>query len=316
MESLPDAVIGHLRETITVPDFSGTRYELLGEIGRGGMGTVYAGLDKQLNRRVAIKILNVIDYDGQAAERITEEARTLARLEHPGIVPVHDLGELPDGRFYYAMKLVEGTPLDRYVAAHTGLAEILRVFMRICETVAFAHSHGITHRDLKPQNMMVGPFGEVLVMDWGVAKITGTTREFPKTNHPRGATAQGTAIGTPGYMAPEQMAGTTDEVDQRSDIYSLGKTLETMLLSSGGQVPRRLRAIWEKAAAHGRAHRYASVEELSTDIERFRSGEPVSAYRETVVERMGRVLAKNRALALLVAAYLVMRVVLLFLLHR
>ena len=118
MAYLPDKVIDHLREAVALPDFSATRYELLGEIGRGGMGTVYSGRDKQLDRRVALKVLNILDPGGQAAERMAEEARVLARLEHPGIVPVHDLGTLPDGRIFYAMKLVDGTRLDAYAQDH------------------------------------------------------------------------------------------------------------------------------------------------------------------------------------------------------
>ena len=140
MAFLPDNVIDHLREAVVAPDFSTTRYELLGEIGRGGMGTVYAGRDKQLDRRVALKVLNILDPSGQAAERMGEEARVLAHLEHPGIVPVHDLGTLPDGRIFYAMKLVEGVRLDQYSKTGVTLNERLRVFSRICETVAFAHA--------------------------------------------------------------------------------------------------------------------------------------------------------------------------------
>ena len=317
MESLPDSVVGHLREVVAGPDFSGARYELIGEIGRGGMGTVYSGLDKQLGRRVAIKVLSVLDAGGQAAGRLAEEARILARLEHPGIVPVHDLGELPDGRIFYAMKLVEGTRLDQYVQTPAPLAEILRVFLRICETVAFAHSQGVIHRDLKPQNIMVGRFGEVLVLDWGVAKIAGMAREFPRASAgQRDDTGPGTVVGTPGYMAPEQISGATDQVDARSDIYSLGKTMETLLAHIRRSVPRRLQAICKKASSPDRDLRYASVAELATDVERFRDGEPVLAYRETPVERVGRLLTRNQTVAVLVAVYLMMRVLLFFFLRH
>src|SRR5271169_6394210 len=128
MAYLPDKVIDHLCEAVVLPDFSATRYELLGEIGRGGMGTVYAGRDKQLDRRVALKVLNILDPSGQAAERMAGEACVLARLEHPGIVPVHDLGTLPDGRVFYVMKLVDGTRLDAYSRTAASLNERLRVF--------------------------------------------------------------------------------------------------------------------------------------------------------------------------------------------
>ncbi|HLN00571.1 MAG TPA: serine/threonine-protein kinase [Bryobacteraceae bacterium] len=312
MESLPDAVIGHLREVVNRPDFVGTRYEVIAEIGRGGMGTVYAALDGKLGRRVALKVLNILDSGGQAAARMAEEARILARLEHPGIVPVHDFGELPDGRVYYAMKLVDGARLDCYAQAGPPVGERLRVFLRICETVAFAHSQGVIHRDLKPQNIMVGPFGEVLVLDWGVAKITGMAREFlPANAAGRDDTAPGTAVGTPGYTAPEQASGTSDQVDARSDVYSLGRTLAALL--EGGEIPRRLRAISQKAASPERTLRYTTVAELAADVERFQSGERVLAYRETPAERLGRLVTRNQMVVLLVATYLVMRVLLFFL---
>jgi serine/threonine protein kinase len=319
MRSLPDAVIGHLKEAVAGPDFSATKYEPIGEIGRGGMGTVYAARDTQLGRTVALKVLNILDADGHATARMAEEAHILARLEHPGIVPIHDLGTLPDGRIFYAMKFVEGARLDRYARTDFPLAERLRVFLRICETTAFAHSQGVIHRDLKPENIMVGQFGEVLVLDWGVAKITGVTREFPRAgNGGRGDTAPGAAIGTPGYMAPEQASGAAEPVDARSDIYSLGRTLAALLdpVSGSGQIPKRLQAIWRKASSPDRAMRYATVLELAADIERFQSGEPVGAYRENLAERLGRLFARHETIVLLVAAYLVMRILLFFFTRR
>jgi serine/threonine protein kinase len=300
MESLPDDVIGHVREVVIKPDFTGSRYELIGEIGHGGMGVVYLGLDTQLGRRVALKVLQILDAGAQAAERIAQEARILARLEHPGIVPIHDLGTLPDGRIFYAMKFVEGTRLDRYARGAASVTDRLRVFLRICETVSFAHSRGVVHRDLKPANIMVGQFGEVLVLDWGVATIAGVERETPL------------AVGTPGYMAPEQMAGAVDRVDARSDVYSLGKTLEALLAGRAIQIPKRLQAVWKQAAAMDRSTRYATVLDLAREIERFQSGEPVLAYRETVAERIGRLFSRNRTLVLLVAAYLGMRILIFF----
>ena len=315
MENLSDKVIDHLREALVAPDFSATRYELLEEIGRGGMGTVYVGRDTQLDRRVALKVLNIFDGEGREASRMAKEARILARLEHPGIVPVHDLGVLPDGRIFYAMKLVEGTRLDAYVATGAGLAERLRVFLRICETVAFAHSHGVIHRDIKPENIMVGTFGEVLVLDWGVARIDGAGREYPSTGSAAAnRTASGTAIGTPGYMAPEQAAGAIDQIDARSDIYSLGMTLQALVASS--PVPKRLQAVWQKAASRDRLFRYASVLELSAEVERYLAGEPVRAYRESALERLRRLVNRNQTLVLLVAAYLVMRILLFFFSRR
>src|SRR5260370_3458242 len=143
---------------------------------------------------------------------MVKEARILARLEHPSIVPVHDCGVLPDGRFYYAMKMVRGNRLDKEVGPAMALTERLQLFQKICDAVAFAHAHGVIHRDLKPQNIMVGPFGEVLVLDWGVARQIGPG-------------ADGAVVGTPGYMAPEQATGDAALVDARADVYALGGSL-------------------------------------------------------------------------------------------
>src|SRR3954463_674433 len=156
---LSDQVISHLPTVIDLPDLSSTRYRVIEEIGRGGMGVIYHAFDGVLQRSIALKVLNG-----------TQEARTLASLEHPGILPVHDAGVLPDGRTFYAMKLVQGTRLDRYRATTPSTSDRLRTFLRICEPVAFAHSRGVIHRDLKPENLMIGDFGEVLVLDWGIAR--------------------------------------------------------------------------------------------------------------------------------------------------
>jgi len=159
-----DSVLDHLRQVAVLPDLSGTRYELESEIGRGGMGVVYAARDCQLDRRVALKVLD---------SALAGEAQLIAGLEHPAIVPIYETGELPDGRAFYAMKLVAGARLDHYLAGSPSLGERLRVMRRVGEALAFAHTRGTIHRDLKPQNVMVGEFGEVYVMDWGVAAIAG-----------------------------------------------------------------------------------------------------------------------------------------------
>src|SRR5437899_11195068 len=135
------------------------------------MGVVYAAEDEKLHRRVALKVLDTADASAELTQRLILKARILAQLEHPGIVPVHDVGTLPDGRVFYTMKFVEGLRLDRYVKQLDSVPQRLRLFLRICDAVAFAHARGVLHRDLKPANIMVGPFGEVLVMDWGLAKI-------------------------------------------------------------------------------------------------------------------------------------------------
>ncbi len=167
-----DEVLDHLRRVAHLPDLEGTRYELGEELGRGAMGIVYAARDVELGRRIALKVVAPAEEE-HGGERLLEEARTAAQLEHPGIVPLYDVGRLAGGRLFYTMKLVDGVSLDRFLTSSPPLRERLRVWLRICEAVEFAHSRGVVHRDLKPSNVMVGAFGEVLVMDWGVARKAG-----------------------------------------------------------------------------------------------------------------------------------------------
>jgi serine/threonine protein kinase len=282
---LSDRVLHHLRGVVDIPDFSGTRYELMEEIGRGGMGVVYLAYDTVLNRNVALKILHG-----------SEEARMLASLEHPGIVPVHDSGTLPDGRAYYAMKFVQGVRLDDYVSSTPPLAGRLRTFLRVCEPVAFAHARGLVHRDLKPENLMIGAFGEVLVMDWGVA----TRADAPPSS----------AAGTRGYMPPEQLQGI---VNQRTDIYSLGKVLE-YLLQPGD--PKQVRAIAMKASDPEPPRRYANVLELTEDVTHFLDGQPVGAYPEPPLERVARWISRKRTLVILMLTYVIVRSVIFFFTRR
>jgi serine/threonine protein kinase len=295
---LSDAAVDHLRSVADRPDLGDTPYELGEPIARGGMGTVYRARDRRLERDVALKVMNAPAPAPGEVERMRNEARILARLEHPGIVPVHDLGLLPDGRLFYVMKLVRGRRLDEATEAQP-LHARLRTFGRICEAVAFAHAQGVVHRDLKPENVMVGPFGEVLVLDWGVARILGGTSPP--------AEVDGTVLGTPGFMSPEQARGETERIDERTDVYALGAILDYLV---SGQAPRALQAIGAKARAAAPAGRYASASELAVDVERFLAGLPVEAYPEGPVERVRRLAAKYRVPLLLVAAYLLMRVVL------
>jgi serine/threonine protein kinase len=169
---ISEAALDRLAGMLRAPDLSGTRYEIVAELGRGGMGIVYLARDTALDREIALKIVDrgAAGTRSDSLDALAHEARILARLEHPGIVPVHDFGELPDGRVYYAMKRVRGERFDRWLAAGRDLANSLTVFLRICDAVAFAHAHAVVHRDLKPENVMIGEFGEVLVLDWGIAR--------------------------------------------------------------------------------------------------------------------------------------------------
>lgn len=306
MRWLSDTALGHLREVADQPDLSGTPYEIVEPIGRGGMATVYLARDRDLDREVALKVVDVPEGPGEASERTLREARILARLEHPGIVPVHDVGTLPDGRVWYAMKRVRGQRLDEHARA-ASLSERLRAFLRICEAVAFAHAHGVIHRDLKPENVMMGPFGEVLVMDWGVAKSA------------EGQDAHGTILGTPGYMAPEQERGEVERIDPRTDVWSLGAILGFLLKGeSNGEdpVPRPLEAIRQRAMAPEPEGRYPTVEALAADLASYLDGLPVAAYREGPLERAARFVRRHRIPVLLILGYLLMRVVLLLVFRR
>jgi serine/threonine protein kinase len=297
---LTDRTVSHLQALPADAPSPADRYELLEPIGRGGMGVVYRAIDRELDREVAVKVLHGHTF-GTAA-RLLHEARILGQLEHPGILPVHDISTLPDGRVFYVMKLVRGERLDQHLANQHGLPDLLRIFDRLCDAVAFAHAHGVIHRDLKPENIMIGAFGEVLVLDWGVAKV-------------RGIAEHATILGTPGYMAPEQAAGRSD-VDERVDVYALGALLAFLLcgkptVEGHGRVPRALSAIVRRARAEAADARYSSVAALADDVRRYAGGFAVDAYRESLFERGRRLVRIYRTPILLVVAYLLMRVVLL-----
>jgi len=217
------------------------RYEAVRQLAKGGMGEVHLAFDRQLERHVALKVMTpeLAASPGLAA-RFTQEALVLGRLDHPHIVPIHDLGTDAQGRNYYAMKFVRGITLkdvlnslrkgqskmvDRYP-----LARLLEIFQKICDAVGYAHSKGIIHRDLKPANIMIGEFGEVLVMDWGIAKILNEPETAPAAAPAaEGGTRYGTVMGTPSYMAPEQAEGRLEAINERTDVYSLGAILYHIL---------------------------------------------------------------------------------------
>jgi serine/threonine-protein kinase len=283
------------------------------------MCTVFLAEDPNLGRRVAIKVLDVPDESGELAERLKREARILAGLEHPGIAPVHDVGRLPDGRVFYAMKFVAGPRLDAFAASRSTLPERLRVFERIVEAVALAHDRGVLHRDLKPENIMVGPFGEVLVMDWGLAKARGAPSDTGSASSGEGGphTGHGAVLGTPGYMAPEQERGEVELLDARADVYSLGAVLYFLLtvttppgdrpLPSVAGVPRPLLAVCAKAMAEDRRDRYGDASTVGAEIARYLDGRRVEAYPESALQKTARLYARHKVAFWLIVAYLVVR---------
>jgi len=354
VKPLSDKAIQRLRREAALPDLTGTKYRLIEKIGSGGMGEVYLVEDTDLNRNIALKVIGGPAHSDDLSERLLKEAKIVARLEHPSIVPVHDAGKLLDGRTYFTMKYVQGESLQSYAHHHLVLSDLLRTFHKICEAVAFAHSRGVIHRDLKPENVMVGEFGEVLVMDWGIAKIISETEEIRKaSSEPTeirfpGATVEGTILGTPHYMAPEQAQGTLSQIDQRADIYALGGILYFLLtrqhpgdnnhrfdtsqttkelVDHGHHITERPRkidpklsraieAICLKSMSTNPNDRYDNANLLGEDIVRFLDGQPVSAYPENVFEKANRWVGNNRFVLYLILTYLVMRFILFLLIRR
>jgi serine/threonine protein kinase len=290
---ISDRAIDRLREAAAWPELD-ARYEITSVAGRGGMGTVYIARDHVLERDVAVKVLDVADQKGSRAARLQREANILARLDHPAIVPIHDAGTLPDGRTFYVMKLVRGRRLDDLVRAGEPLANRLNAFSRILDAVAFAHAQGIVHRDLKPANVMVGAFGEVYVMDWGVAQGPDSEGDLA-------------VVGTPGFMPPEQELARA-RVDARADVFALGAMLSHL---AGEAPPPALTAIADKARHRDIERRYQDVPALAADLARFRNQDPVAAYRESFGERAVRLYRRYELPILLLLAYIVMRFALL-----
>ncbi len=311
MNFISDAAVTNLRLAIDTPD-AGSRYIVHELLGRGGMGAVYRAVDSVLGRDVALKALSIDADSPDIATRLTREARVLAHLEHPGIVAVHDAGILDDGRPFYVMRLVRGKRLDEYAtSARSG--DLLRAFLRVCEAVSYAHARDVIHRDLTPSNVMMGEFGEVLVLDWGVAKIAGESPLTPATVSRANdvTTADGTVVGTPGFMAPEQAMGRAADVDARADVFGLGAILGFLAESSGEPIPRPLAAIITRATAPDASSRYTTADSLANDVRHWLDGRPIVAYRERAVERVARLYRRNKALVLLLLAYAIVRVTIL-----
>lgn len=321
MRWLPDDVVARLR--LAADDASAEehpRYRREKLLARGGMGEVYLAQDLTLGRTVAMKVLRSDLSTPEAARRMEKEARLLAQLEHPNIVPLHDCGTLADGRFFVILRLIQGQTLTEYAEGPATRTERLRLFLRVCEAVAYAHSRAVVHRDLKPANIMVGPFGEVFVMDWGIATLIAAGvgadphREDARPQAPADAAPTLSTAGTPGYQAPEQ---TTAPASVKLDLYALGVVLRELVsreaASRRRRLPKRLQAIMDRAAHPDPGHRYDSASELGGDIGHFLDGDPVSAYRERWWEHAARWARNNQALVMLLVVYFAVKLAIFFL---
>jgi tetratricopeptide (TPR) repeat protein len=322
------------------------RYHIIRPHAHGGLGEVFLARDEELGRDVALKRLRPKRADDPASRRrFVAEAAVTARLEHPGIVPVHGLVNDSDGRPCYAMRFIQGDTLaDAIARFHAALQfdsldfrQLLTRFVAVCNAIAYAHSRGVIHRDLKPANVMLGPFGETLVVDWGLAKDIGCVDEplsgDPKASLTDSETQVGEVIGTPAYMSPEQAEGR--QAGPAADVYGLGAVLYTLLtgklpitglvaqvalyrVSKGdipppravqSTVPRPLDSVCRKAMALTPADRYASPLALAADVERWLADEPVSADREPWRDRVRRWVKRHRPAVAAAAALLVAAVV-------
>jgi serine/threonine-protein kinase len=312
-----------------LPAGSAGRYEVGGELGRGGMGAVLQGRDTDLQRDVALKVLlEAHQSRAELRQRFVEEAQIAGQLQHPGVAPVYELGTFADGRPFFSMKLVKGRTLAALLAARKDSAEdrprLVGIFLQVCQTLAYAHARGVIHRDLKPANVMVGAFGEVQVMDWGLAKVLAErgsagdlkaqqsqdvsvirTQRSAVSDTPAGAQTQaGSVLGTPAYMAPEQARGEVELVDARADVFGLGALLCEILTGCPpftGPTPEAMR----KAQAAKLEDAHVRLSDCGADTElvglarRCLAAEPwdrprdasevaaeVTAYQESVVQRL------------------------------
>jgi serine/threonine protein kinase/Tfp pilus assembly protein PilF len=320
------------------------RFQVLRLHAKGGLGEVHIALDRELNRQVALKeIQNRHADEPRSRERFVLEAEITGGLEHPGIVPVYGMGQYPDGWPYYAMRFIKGESLQEairsYFKANQGkpslrgvkFRKLLGRFLAACDAVAYAHSRGVLHRDIKPSNIMLGPYGETLVVDWGLAKAAGRKETMdadtepiidPSSHGAQTPTLPGSVLGTPAYMSPEQAEGRLDRLGPASDVYSLGATLYCLLTGKpafgeglvhevlrqvqrgefphprqvNSRVPAALEAICLKAMATRLEERYSTPRELAEDLEHWLADEPVRAYAEPLPERARRWARRHKPL--------------------
>jgi WD40 repeat protein/tRNA A-37 threonylcarbamoyl transferase component Bud32 len=334
----PSSTLAELRQRIAG---RGTRYKLGAEINRGAMGSIVAAFDLDLHRRVAIKVHRGPLNDERRQRRFLQEAQIAAQLDHPGIVPIHSVGFDEDGRPYFSMQLVRGRDLGAILLdARDGRdgwtrTRVLLVLLRVCEAMAFAHDKGVVHRDLKPQNIMVGRFGETYVMDWGLARVTGSSDDNAGSEVAtlrsdlvaEGAdallTQDGDIVGTPAYMAPEQAAsGGSAAASPPVDIYAVGAILYHLLANHmpyagvderadavlqrlrhgpptplADDVPAELRAICQRAMARDAIGRYPDMAALADDLRAFVEVRTVRAYATGRFAELRKWIARNRLLA-------------------
>jgi tetratricopeptide (TPR) repeat protein/tRNA A-37 threonylcarbamoyl transferase component Bud32 len=340
--------LGHvLISTIDCKPGTRERYTLTRLHAQGGIGQIWLARDETLGREVALKELRPERAASPAVwARFLEEARITGQLEHPGIVPVYELTPPADHQQpFYTMRFVRGRTLAEAVrdyhrrrsAGEAGAVDfqaLLQALVGVCNAVAYAHARGVLHRDLKPLNVVLGDYGEVIVLDWGLAKLVDrpedTLTPAVAVEHPegRGETAAGQTLGTPAYMAPEQAQGRWDAVDRRSDVYGLGAILYEVLAGRppfdgsdtaevlrkvsqepperprqhNPEAPRALEAVCLKTLAKRPAARYATATELAREVQRFLADEPVSAWREPLAMRARRWARRNRSLVTAAAA--------------
>ncbi|XZE53403.1 serine/threonine-protein kinase [Planctomycetaceae bacterium SH139] len=331
------------------------RYQFVEELGRGGWGVVERALDQQLGREVAVKRIRETTQVGpETLQQFLHEAKITSQLQHPGVVPVHELEDAAEGEPYYVMKLLEGgtfrdqirqqhaslpagTKPPRAIDLQRAITPLLDRFVNVCHAVGYAHSRGIIHRDLKPANVMVGEFGETIVLDWGLAQElppldyndAATANDAPTSDQPPRSPGIFAAIcGTPAYMAPEQAAGRHDVIDHRADIFALGVMLyeiiagrhthqsfstqeilqrarngiHTPLSQTQPTAPKPLAAIVATAMATEPAARYSSALHMAADVRAFISGEHVSVHRESWLDRTTRWVRHHRALSVCLAS--------------